>query len=106
MKAKIMPDDELMELVKKATSVAIEMVAKINERTVDNKHYYLFSDITASYVLAYSYLATYLQSTNVADPERWKEIKEAAHESLDIAFRSVEKNLPLYEEKLRDHANH
>lgn len=106
MKAKIIPDDELMALVKKATSVAIEMVAEINKRTIDNKHYYLFSDITASYVLAYSYLATYLQSTNNANPGRWKEIKQAAHESLDIAFRSVEKNLPLYEEKLRSHDNH
>lgn len=103
---KSIPTDQLVELVKQATHVAIEMVAEINKRTIDNSFYYLFSDITASYILAYSYLATYLQSVHKNDPALWGHVKNAAHESLDIAFKSVEKNLPLYEEKLTKHANH
>lgn len=100
------PNDQLLELVKFSQATAIDLVAEINRRTIDNSLYYLFSDITASYILAYSYLATYLQGKKPSEPSKWNEIKEAAHESLDIAFRSIEKNMPIYEEKLKSHVNH
>lgn len=100
------PVDHLAELVKNAMSLAIDMVSKINDYPCQDQYCYLFSDITASYILAFSYLATHLQTKNIKDKTRWIEIKQAAHESLDIAFRSVEKNMPLYEEKLNNHVNH
>lgn len=99
-------DKNMRDTVNKAKDLALDIVHQINDKTPDMPLFDIFSDITASYVMAFSFLTTHFQKATHEKPSNWHELKENAHKSLDVAFISLEHALPIYEDKIKNHANH